>query len=89
MLPHHGLLLRGPGGEEVRAVRAEGGEEGEGGRHNSRLRIIYLIVLWRKAQLNRLAPVVSFTITSRRTSTFLLSECVKVHTRPSISPSGT
>ena len=27
VLPHHGLLLRGYGGEEIRAARAQGGEE--------------------------------------------------------------
>jgi len=27
MLPHHHLLLRGHGGEEIRALRAEGGEK--------------------------------------------------------------
>jgi len=34
VLRHHGLLLVGHGGEEVRAFRAKSGEEGEGRRHD-------------------------------------------------------
>jgi len=41
VLPHHGLLLRGHGGDEIRAFRAEGGEEGEAHWHTAPLLSVF------------------------------------------------